>query len=196
MKGHYFEFGSFGARTFRLAWDHSRAYLNNAPHLINEIHLFAFDSFQGFPKSNLNEDKHKKFPEGLASMSQDDFINTLVDYGIDMEKVTITSGFYKDSLNDDLKNNLLNKGYKNNAGVVYFDCDLYSSTTEALEFISPFLQNGSVLCFDDYYCYEGSKEKGQQLAINHWLKSNQDFYLHPYENFGWHGKIFIFNRKF
>ena len=41
------------------------------------------------------------------------------------------------------------------AAVVYIDCDLYESTRPVLRFMSHFLQNGTIVCFDDYFNYKG-----------------------------------------
>ena len=44
------------------------------------------------------------------------------------------------------------------------DCDLYSSTRDALEWLDPYLVDGSILLFDDWGSYGGALDAGQPKA--------------------------------
>jgi hypothetical protein len=48
-----------------------------------------------------------------------------------------------------------------------------------------------VICFDDFYCYNGSPYHGEQRAMREFLEKHREVELVPYANFGWHGKAFI-----
>ena len=41
------------------------------------------------------------------------------------------------------------------------------------EYINPFLQEGTVILFDDWYCHNASSEKGEQKAFGEFLKKNK-----------------------
>jgi len=87
---------------------------------------------------------------------------------IDRSNVKLVDGWYKDTLNEDTVEALkLEK-----ARVVNIDCDLYNSARQALEFVQPFLQDGTVLLFDDWLCYRADPGKGEQRAAREWIAKN------------------------
>jgi O-methyltransferase len=60
-------------------------------------------------------------------------------------------------------------------GIIHIDCDLYISTISVLKFLKPLLVSGSILLFDDYYCYPANQNLGQKKAIDEFLKNNKDY---------------------
>jgi O-methyltransferase len=96
-------------------------------------------------------------------------------------------GFY----NESLKTNLPNKLGIKKASLVYVDCDLYESTVPVLNYILPVLQTGTIIAFDDYYCFNGDPERGGQLALREFLQRNPNLKMTDYLNIGWGGKSFI-----
>ena len=60
------------------------------------------------------------------------------------------------------------------AAVIYIDCDLYSSTVPILEFCKPFLQLGTIIVFDDWFCFHGLNNKGERLAFSEFRSANPD----------------------
>jgi hypothetical protein len=64
-----------------------------------------------------------------------------------------------------------------------------------LEFITPYLVNGSVLVFDDWFFYKASPERGEQKALNEWLKINPNIKLTEFHKYSWHGNSFIINKN-
>ena len=59
----------------------------------------------------------------------------------------------------------------NSVDLVYIDCDLHSSTNEALKFIEPICKIGTIIIFDDYY------DGGESRAFLEWkLNSKFDLY--------------------
>src|SRR5262249_20465600 len=83
-------------------------------------------------------------------------------HGIPREKLITVKGFYDDSLNDAAKQLLLPQ----RAAVVYIDCDLYHSTVPVLEFVKDLLQKGTILVFDDWFCFHGNPGRGQRRAFS------------------------------
>ena len=83
-------------------------------------------------------------------------------------KLITVKGFYDNSLDKRLKDNLLPK----KAAVIYIDCDLYKSTVPVLNWIKDFLQRGTIIVFDDWYCFHGDPLKGERLAWSEFLERN------------------------
>jgi hypothetical protein len=59
---------------------------------------------------------------------------------------------------------------KQSVAFVHLDADLYSSTKTVLEAISPYLQPGTLLLFDEYFGQIGWRE-GEHKALLEWLPS-------------------------
>jgi O-methyltransferase len=167
MDGYYFEFGCHRARTMRHAWD--------AFHALYNWTYVAFDSFEGLPEMDAL-DSAPLWKKGDLKTTEDDFVNTVIKHGMPREKLKTVKGFYQDSLTPDLKQELLPK----KAAVVYIDCDLYSSTVCALKFAKEFLQKGTVLVFDDWFCFYGDPEKGERRAFAEFCEQNPGLIFEDY----------------
>ena len=83
-----------------------------------------------------------------------------------MPDSNIIKGFYKDSLDDKLQSRLPK------AGIIHIDVDLYSSTVEILKFLKPLLVPGSLILFDDWYCFPPGSNMGEKRAFNEFLHDN------------------------
>ena len=70
-------------------------------------------------------------------------------------------------------------------------CDLYISTIPVLQFIVPFLQQGTIICFDDWFSYGGDQMKGEIRATREWLEKTPQVKLMHYRDFGISGRSFI-----
>jgi len=153
LNGWYFEFGSHTARTVRAAWD--------AFHVLYDWKYAAFDSFEGLP--DLQEiDRMPIWRKGALKTSEEDFIRTALKHGMPRGKLVTVKGFYEQSLNEEVKKRFLPE----RATVLYVDCDLYHSTVPVLEFAKDFLQRGTVLVFDDWFCFYGDPQRGQRRAFS------------------------------
>ena len=187
MIGDYFEFGCFTGRTFRMAYRSSRRpYRRPNSRFEKPVHLWAFDSFEGFPEP-LPMDHFPGWEKGTSRMSLEEFHAILARTKIPRQDYTAIKGFYQETLTAERQQRM--SGVK--AAVVFVDCDFYESTKQVLEFLIPFFQQGTVICFDDYYVYKGSQQKGQCLAITEFLASHPQCQFLDYYRFGWHGRSFI-----
>jgi hypothetical protein len=152
LDGYYMEFGSHTARTMRLAWD--------AFHALFDWTYVSFDSFAGLPEISA-VDRMEIWRQGSLSTSEEEFIRLVVEHGMPREKLVTIKGFYEQTLTAELAGRLL----PTRAAVIYVDCDLYSSTVPVLEFARQFLQRGTVLVFDDWFCFYGDPERGERRAF-------------------------------
>jgi O-methyltransferase len=183
VKGDYLEFGCYRGMTFGLAHKHKHlAELN--------MHLYAFDSFQGMPKPK-GIDAKSPLQESDQAMSIKQFTEKLRAEGISETEYSIIPGFY----NQSLKEHPPEKIGLNAAALVYVDCVFYESTVPVLDYVLPLLQTGSVIAFDDFYSFKGDPERGQQLALKEFLQKNPEITLTEYLNINWHGKSFIVKKR-
>tara|TARA_Y100001968_G_scaffold307221_2_gene324834 strand:- start:19343 stop:20116 length:774 start_codon:yes stop_codon:yes gene_type:complete len=175
----FFEFGCHSGRTFSSA-------INTANYFgISNYEFYAFDSFKGLPITNSSDDGI--FKAGTFYTSEDKFKKIIKDKTyFDMPKTNIIKGFYSDSLTLELQNKLPK------AGIIHIDVDLYSSAIEVLRFIKPLLVAGSLILFDDWYCFPAGSEKGERKAFNQFLKENTDIEYETWKAYSTFGKsIFI-----
>lgn len=174
----FFEFGCHSGRTFVTAVN-SAKYLN-----LKDIEFFAFDSFQGLPKTISKFDG--VFKKGTFKTKLEEFKNIVKNKTyLRLKNQNLTSGFYEKTLNKELQNKLPK------IGMVHIDVDLYSSTCEVLNFIKPLLVEGSVILFDDWYCFPVGKEMGESKAFNEFLKENKNFKVEEWKNYSTFGKSFF-----
>ena len=47
--------------------------------------------------------------------------------------------------------------------------------------------------FDDWFCFHGRPDKGEQRACREWLDANPQISLVPYRDFHWAGRSFLVN---
>lgn len=185
VQGDYLEFGVWQGDTFASA-------ARSAKRVgLRDMRFHAFDSFEGLPTpKGVDTEGFTHFAEGEYTASRRRFDKTLRKRRVPSDRVTVTQGWFSDSLTDETRERLA----LTSAAVVWVDCDLYESTVPVLSFIGPLLQDGTVVIFDDWYCFQARPDRGEQRAVSEWLAANSDFRLAEYRDFGWHGKAFTFYR--
>lgn len=183
IKGDYLEFGVFRGRTFAEAWNAARRYGRQ------KMHFYAFDSFTGLPELS-DKDNGGAFRQGQFSAARAVFENTLRRNRVDLSRVTIVEGLFDQTLTAENRKQLPVE----KAAIAWVDCDLYASTVPVLNFLADVLVDGAVLIFDDWYCFNGRPDRGEQRACAEWLSANPHIQLVEYQNFHWAGRSFIVNR--
>jgi|SRR5579864_5741998 len=179
VEGDYFEFGLWRGKTFRFAHRMKRRYR------LPDVRLFGFDSFAGLP---CVEDHYDNiWHEGQFACSEVEFRRILQQSGFMRSEYDLFPGFYENSLNDAAHARL--DGCK--AAIVYIDCDLYESTRCVLQFIARYLVNGTIVCFDDYYCYKAAPDQGEQRALTEFIQEHKTIRFLPYFDYSPLGKSFI-----
>lgn len=171
LVGYYFEFGSHGANTMRMAWDSFR-------HLF-DWQFVAFDSFEGLPEI-ADIDKQEIWQKGRLRTGEDEFRDICRRHGIPDARLTTVPGFYADSLTAATTQRFA--GGK--AAVIYVDCDLYESAVTVLEFCRPFLQMGTVIVFDDWACFWGDPERGEKRAWREFQAKYPELHFEPFHSNG------------
>jgi hypothetical protein len=179
IRGDYAEFGVFKGHTTIEAW--KAAYR----HGLSEMIFRLFDSFEGLPEVG-GHDTGGPFETGEFSNSRDDFESRLKRFGVNMDRVKITPGFFDKTLP--------NSEAASGIAVAWIDCDLYESTVPVLNWLTDKLVDGAVICFDDWYTFNARPDKGEQRACSEWLEANPGFSLMPYREFHWAGKSFLLHR--
>lgn len=153
IQGYYFEFGCNEANTMRKAWDHFQ-------HLF-DLHYVGFDSFEGLPEIT-EIDRQVIWERGKLAFAEKQFTEIVLTHGMPSNRLRTVKGFYDVSLTTELRDSLLPR----KAAVIYIDCDLYMSTVPVLEWVIDFLQIGTIIVFDDWYCFHGDPQRGEQRAWN------------------------------
>jgi hypothetical protein len=137
--------------------------------------FFAFDSFAGLPETGPDE-WHENWAKGSYACAEDQFKANIASEGVDLREVITVPGFYDKSLTPAVKkaHNLTR------AAIVTVDCDLYESTMSVLDFVTDLLVQGTILVFDDWFCYQGRPDRGEQKACKEWLARNPHIELIEY----------------
>lgn len=193
LDGCYMEFGCYQGASFTRAYEAYHRWLALAETKnwrMSRQRMFAFDSFCGLPdlKSEDQLTGYEVFAESQYACSQDDFRARLQTAGVDLDLVRCVEGFY-DSLTGETKTHL----DLPLAAVIHIDCDLYSSARDVLRFVEDRVQDGTIMLFDDYYCYRGNPQFGVRRAFEQWLKQT-GIQATVYFNYSWAGCSFILNR--
>lgn len=180
IEGDYAEFGVLQGRTTIEAWRASHR------HGLSKMKFWIFDSFEGLPEVS-GEDVGGPFETGEFKFARQGFERNLRKRKFDFGRAEIVEGFFDKTLpvtKTDRK-----------FSVVFIDCDLYESTVPVLDWLTDKLVDGAVVCFDDWFTFNGRPDKGQQLATAEWLAKNPSISLMPYRDFHWAGKSFLFHKN-
>jgi hypothetical protein len=113
-----------------------------------DFHVWAFDSFEGFPNATL-EDKGKYAPGKIKPIYMNyniNFVKTrMKKYGLTEEdinkNVTFVKGFFPESFVNYNKKSI---------DLLHLDVDLYNSYKSCLSFFWPFLDIKSIILLDEY----------------------------------------------
>lgn len=187
LKGDYIEFGVYRGDSFISAFHFARM------NFLTNMKFYAFDSFQGLPEiKGIDIDSDDtQFYRGEFTCGLDQFKKILKRNNVDSKKVHIVQGWYHEVLNNATQLKIPLK----HAAVVWIDCDLYESTMPVLDFISDYLQDGSILVFHDWFCFKASPNRGEQRALTEWLARSEELSVSEFHTFGWNGKSFIVHLK-
>jgi O-methyltransferase len=199
VEGDYLEFGVYRGASFAEAY---RAIWNKRSNVRDYIdspeieqwyqrrpRFVAFDSFTGLPGGEA--ERHADYEKGAYSCSEDTFLSNIKNAGVDLGDVVTLPGFFDKTLTPESKEQLNLK----KASLVLIDCDLYESTVPVLNFITDLVGQGTIIIFDDWYRYKGSRHKGEQRACREWLEKNPDIALEKFWQQGPQAVAFLVHRE-
>lgn len=185
LAGHYVEFGTYWGRSFFPAYFRLRHVLKGR--------FYAFDSFQGLTEPKEKETLYTAgdFRRHSYSFNLKSFVALAELLGVDPMRLTTVPGLYADSLvgHDPEEYGL---GHQS-ISVCVIDCDLYESTKLVLDFVTPLLEPGSLIYFDDWRLCRASREVGERAAALAWLKAHPSIDLVELHQTHWQHQWFIFH---
>lgn len=187
VEGDYIEFGVYRGEAFTSAYEAiSEAFLRrieqsaggasaeqqaNRKKIWEEMRFFAFDSFEGLPPLQGVDQKTEDFAEGQYAASREEFLSNTEKAGVPPERVVAVKGWFKDTANRETFEEI---GLKK-ASIIWIDGDLYESARDALRGITPLLQDGTILIFDDWFAFRGNPRLGEQKAFYEWAPQVEGF---------------------
>ena len=133
--------------------------LNQIADFFKEDIVFGFDSFEGLPEAwHLTDDR--VFPKGQMSLG-----GNMPEV---LENVKLVKGWYNETLPGWIRDN------PEPIKFIHIDCDLYSSTKTILTLLNSQIVQGTILHFDDFYCWGNPEEftkwkDGEYLALQEWI---------------------------
>jgi O-methyltransferase len=205
IEGDYLEFGVFEGRSFAAAY---RAISERQRRFLGPQRRFwAFDSFQGLPEPEGADVMKGKFllwdqfflgrgatattdflSRGQFACSRNQFVANIQAEGVPLGAVEIVEGFFERSLVPELKQRL------NAAAIIHVDVDYYASAVSVLNFVADLIQDGTILIFDDYFCYRGHPNRGERRAFAEFLAAHPEFGATDWQHWGPTAVAFIVNR--
>ncbi|MDB2532315.1 TylF/MycF family methyltransferase [Alphaproteobacteria bacterium] len=196
IKGDYLEFGVWKGNSFIEAYKQIEEFSNTfdnvglkgvrTANVFEDMKFHAFDSFEGLPRTNDIVVPIQYF-EGNYQSEEAVFRANIIKAGLSLEKISISKGWFDDTLTVEKANQI----GLSRVACAYVDCDIYESTQSVLGFLTPFLQSGSVIIFDDWFRNRGEAKSGVQGAVNEWLVKNKNLSLQHFHNFDTRTVAFI-----
>lgn len=178
--GDYLEFGVFNGSS--LASMHGAAKEQGL-----SVRLFGFDAFEGLPAESENEDDGV-WKKGFYSCSFEQLTECLKRKDIEPSGITWVKGWYNETLTPATRE----KYHFNNLGIVFVDCDTYSSSKAVLDFIAPLIQKPAIICLDDWRLYNlDLKGMGEYKSFNEFLESNPHFKIKELPTYKRNARVFL-----
>lgn len=149
--------------------------------------LFGFDAFEGLPDGSENEDEGV-WKKGFYACSYEQMRGCLSKRNVNPDEITWIKGWYNETLNEEL----LNKYNFNNLGIVFIDCDTYSSSKTVLEFIAPLIKGPLIICLDDWKLNDlDVKGMGEYKSFNEFVEGNPHLKIEEIESYNRKSKSFL-----
>jgi len=159
--GDYLEFGVFNGSSL------GSAYLTAEKMKVESIKFFGFDAHKGLPEET--DDEHDVLKKGFYTCSFEKMKECLKRRNINPDDITWVKGWYNETLN----NETIKKYKLKKIGIVFIDCDTYSSSKTVLDFLAPLITEPAIFCFDDWKLYNMDiKETGEYKSFNEFLDKN------------------------
>jgi len=176
IDGAYLEFGCGNGSSLIDMFQSIKRY----PRLV-DMRFFIFDSFEGLPTPiGIDADELQRYQRGEFACDLDQYMRNVERGDVDLRRVRCIAGWYDRTLTTELKSELQIQM----ASIILIDCDLYESTVPVLNFITKYIQTGTILIFDDWYSYKGRLDRGEAKAFAEWLGRNPHIHAEEYHRCG------------
>lgn len=179
--GDYLEFGVFNGNSI------GSMYRACKELEIDSMRLFGFDAFEGLPAGSEKEDDGV-WKKGFYSCSFDQMKSCLAKRNVDAENITWIKGWYDQTLNDETRQ----KYNLGKFGLVFIDCDTYSSSKTVLDFLAPLIKELVIICLDDWKLNDlDIKEMGEYKSFNEFLDNNPNLKAEEIKSYNRKSKTFV-----
>ena len=209
--GDYYEFGVFRGQTLvafylrlmdvvkkRIANtevnDRGAIALGLRKKIQTETIFHAFDSFEGLPPLTPDDEKSLDFAAGQYRSGIDVLRRLSERNGMPASRLRCHKGWFSETCTYEY----LTANSLKPAAIIWLDCDLYSSASQALKLVGMLIQDGTLIIIDDWYCFKGHPERGVQKAWFEFVNSDEfarKFMFSDYQTDGWARKSFIVHQK-
>jgi len=154
------------------------------------MRLFGFDSFEGLPPAAATDDEGKWKPG--AWRSEMEFTEAVLEAEeVDRSRVFLVPGWFSNTCTAETAHRYTIK----KASVIMIDCDIYSSTKEALEFCEPLIVDSALMLFDDWHAGNlAAKNLGERKAFEEWLAASGCFRAEPFGSYRDKAETFMVTR--
>lgn len=149
---------------------------------LDRVRIFGFDSFEGMPPVAAHEDENRWQPGEFAS-SIEATTEYLSNHGVDLKRTFLIKGWFSDTLTS----TVINKYGIHKASVIMIDCDIYSSSKQALDFCKSLIKDKAIIFFDDWI---EDKNYGEPRAWEEFLNENPTFKAKEFGAYQPTGRIF------
>ena len=137
---------------------------------LDHVRLFGFDSFEGLPSDAAEQDEATWQP-GMYPSDYGRTVRAMTRAGVDWSRTALIKGWFSDTLTETTR--ALHRLER--ASLVMVDCDIYSSTVEALHFCEPILGDYAVFVFDDWHNNDlAAKGLGERRAFEEFLAEHPE----------------------
>lgn len=179
--GDYLEFGIFNGNSI------GSMYLARQATGAVKTKLFGFDAFEGLPAGSENEDDGV-WKKGFYTCSFEQMKECLSQRKVAPGEITWVSGWYNETLNDET----VQKYGIGKFGIVFIDCDTYSSSKTVLDFLAPLITEPVIICLDDWKLNDlDIKEMGEYKSFNEFLESNTHLKAEEIKSYNRKSKTFL-----
>lgn len=152
----------------------------------SDIRYFGFDAFEGLPEESESEDDGT-WQKGFYTCSFEQMEECLEGWGVDPEKVNWVKGWYNETLTVDFASSK-----DINPGIVFIDCDTYSSSKSVLDFLAPLIKEPTIICLDDWKLYDlDIKGMGEYKSFNEFVEQNTHFKFTELSSYNRKSKTFL-----
>jgi O-methyltransferase len=182
--GDYLEFGVYNGTSLVSMYRETEAMG------LGGMRLFGFDSFEGLPPAAATDDEGKWKPG--AWRSDLEFTEAVLEAeGVDRSRVFLVPGWFSATCNAETAH----RYNITKASVIMIDCDIYTSTREALDFCAPLITDRALMLFDDWNTGDlAAKNLGERKAFEEWLALWGCFAAEPFGSYRAKSETFLVTR--